>query len=114
MAIEADGINKAKQFSYFWGNLAKTVQDSTKGGLTVDSGRRIGTSSFKASKDYSHGDMVCTGLCGVSIACETASGVIVWIPIPGKVCAVSILKAISIGCVKVSDLCAAYPSNPLC
>ena len=43
--------------AYFWGNVTKGVQDSTKGALTVDSGRRAGVGTFKASKDFARGDV---------------------------------------------------------
>jgi len=57
---------------------------------------------------------MCGSLCCVSIGCEAISGVLVWCPIPGKIVAVSALKATSIGCQKFRDLCAADSSSPLC
>jgi hypothetical protein len=100
--------------AYFWGNITKGVQDSTKGALTVDSGGRAGVGTFKASKDFARGDVMCGGLCCVSIGCEVVSGVLIWCPIPGKIITVSALKATSMGCQKFRDLCAADPSSPLC
>jgi hypothetical protein len=108
--------------SYIAGNTTEGFRaifgfaaDSTKGAITTHSGSRIGESAFKGAKDYARGDMMCTGLCAISGTCETAAGIIVWIPMPaGKVCAVSALKGISYGCMKVRNLCAAEPGNPLC
>lgn len=100
--------------AFFLGNFTKGVQDSTKGVLTVDSGRRAGIGTFKASKDFARGDSLCTGLCCVSIGCELVSGILIWCPIPGKIVAVSVLKGTSIGCLKFRDLCSADPSVPMC
>lgn len=86
----------------------------TKGAVTTHSGTKVGTSIFKGTKDYTRGDVLCTGLCAVSGICETAAGIIVWIPILGKICALSTLKSVSYGCMRIRDLCAADPGNPLC
>ncbi len=96
------------------GNLTKSVQDSTKGALTIDSARRGATGGFKAGKDFARGDAICGGLGCVSIGCEAVSAVIVWCPIPGKIVTISALKATSVGCQRFRDLCAQDPSSPLC
>ena len=113
-AILDHGKSATESAAYFWGNITKGVQDSTKGALTVDSGRRAGAGTFKASKDFARSDVVCGSLCCVSIGCETVSGVLVWLPIPCKIATISALKATSMGCQKFRDLCAADPSSPLC
>ena len=100
--------------AFFWGNVTKGVVESSKGAITVDSGRRVGVGTFKASKDFARGDIMCGGLCCVSIGCEVISGVLVWCPIPGKIITVSTLKAVSLGSQKFRDLCAGDPSSPLC
>ena len=112
--ILSQGKTATESVAYFWGNVTKGVQDSTKGALTVDSGRRVGVGTFKASKDFARGDIMCGSLCCVSIGCEAISGVLVWCPIPGKIVTVSALKATSMGCQKFRDLCAADPSSSLC
>jgi hypothetical protein len=93
--IVRQGKEVTESTTYFWGNLTKEVQDSTKGALTVDSERRASVGTFKASKDFARGDSLCAGLCCVSIGCEAASAVLIWCPIPGKIVTVSILKATS-------------------
>jgi hypothetical protein len=110
-----------EEASYIVGNqteaiqaLTKGVIDSTKGVVATHSGARVGTSIFKGAKDYARGDVLCTGLCATSGICETTVGIIIWIPIPGKICAVSTLKSISYCCMRIRDLCAAEPGNPLC
>ena len=100
--------------AYFWGNITKSVQDSSKGAVTVDSGRSTGIGAFKASADFANRDPICGSLCCVSIVCEVVSGVLVWCPIPGKIATISELKVTSIGCQKFRDLCASNPSSPLC
>lgn len=42
----------------------------TKGALTIDSGRRAGVGIFKASKYFARADVMCGGLCCVSIGCD--------------------------------------------
>lgn len=108
------GFSVTEATAYFFGNLTKGVQETTKGALTIDSGRRVGIGIFKSSKDFARGDVLCGTLCCVSIGCETVSGVLIWCPIPGKIGAISVLKATSIGCHKFRDLCSLDPSSPLC
>ena len=112
--ILKQGMKATEASAYFWGNATKAVQDSSKGALTAHSGKRLATTGFKATKDFGRGDPLCGTLCTVSACCETASGIVVWIPFPGKICTLSGLKAISIGCERVRDLCAGDPGNPLC
>lgn len=112
--ILKQGMKATEASAYFWGNVTKGVQDSSKGTLTVHSGKRLATTGFKATKDFGRGDPLCGSLCTISACCETASGIAVWIPFPGKICTLSALKAISISCERVRDLCAAEPNNPLC
>lgn len=113
-AILKHGKTATESTAFFWGNITQGVQDSTKGALTADSGRRAGIGVFKASKDFARGDALCGTLCCISTGCETVSGILVWCPIPGKIVTVSILKATSLGCLKFRDLCAADPCSPLC
>ena len=82
-AILKQGTIITESAAYFWGNIIEGVQDSTKDALTIDSGRRAGVGTFKASNDFAKGDVVCGGLCCVSIGCEVASGILVWLPNTG-------------------------------
>ena len=113
-AILNQGKTTTEGIAFFLGNVTKSVQDSSKGAVTVDSGRRTGIGVFKAGNDFANGDPICGSLCCVSIVCEVVSGVLVWCPIPGKIPTISGLKATSIGCQKFRDLCASNPSSPLC
>ena len=89
-----------KYTAYFWGNVTKGVQDSNKGALTVDSGRRAGVGMYKAIKDFYKRDLIFGSLCCILIGCETISG---------KIVTVSALKATSMGCQKFRDLCVVDP-----
>jgi hypothetical protein len=108
--------------SYVAGNKTEALQaltngvvDTSKGVLTTHSGARLGNSIFKGAKDYARGDVLCTGLCTVSGTCETVAAVIVWLPLPtGKICAISAFKGVSYTCMRIRDLCAGDPTNPLC
>jgi hypothetical protein len=112
--ILKQGMKATEASAYFWGNVTKSVQDTSKGVLTAHSGKRLATNGFKATKDFKRGDPVCGTLCTVSVCCETVSTVLVWIPFPGKICTLSGLKATSIACERIRDLCAGDPVNPLC
>ena len=110
-----------KVASYVASNKTEAVQtltngiiDSTKGVITTHSGTRIGGRVFKDVKDYAKGDILCTGICTTFGICETATGVLIWIPVPDKICAVFALKGVSYGCMKIRDLCASEPGNLLC
>lgn len=94
--------------------MTKSVQDSSKAVIMVDSGRKAGIVTFKAARDFAKNDLMCGGLCSVSVGCEILSSILIWCPIPGKIVTVSTLKATSVACQKFRDLCAADPSSPLC
>ena len=113
-SILKQGIKATEASAYFWGNATQTIQDSSKGALTVHSSKRLATTGFKATKDFGRGDPVYGALWAVSACCETVSGIAVWRPFPGKICTLSGLKAISVGCERVRDLCAGDSTNPFC
>ena len=112
--ILTQGKTTTQSIAFFVGNLIKDVQEMIKSSLTVDSGRKVSTGIFKASKDFAKGDTVCTSLWCISIFCETVSGVLVWCPIPAKIPTVAALKATPTGCIKFRDLCSEDPFSPLC
>lgn len=76
-AILNQGKRATEGAAYFWGKVTKGVQYSTKQALTVDSGRRAGVGTFKASKDFTRGDVMYGVLCCVSIGSEAVSGILV-------------------------------------
>lgn len=107
---------EAEGLGVFLGNLTKVIQDSAKGGVMVDSGKRAASSGFKATVDFSRGDPICGVLCTVSSSCELVNCVLVWVPFPGKgkICAVATLRGVSVACEKIRDMCAANPLAPGC
>jgi hypothetical protein len=113
--------NGGQAVSYIAGNKTEAIQaltqriiDSCKGIVMVDSSGRVASGIFKGIKDYSKGDLICTSLCVTSCILESSAGVLVWASFPGKICVISSLKSVSYGCIKIRDLCAAEPNNPLC
>ena len=62
---------------------------------------------------FIQGDGICAGLCCVSVDREMVSGVLVWCSVTGKIKTISALKAVSMGCQRFRDLCAADPTCPL-
>jgi hypothetical protein len=112
--ILKQGMKVTEASAYFWGNMTKAVQDSSKGALTAHSGKRLATSGFKATKDFGRGDPVCGALCIISLCCETPSAVVVWIPFPRKSCTLSGLKATSVARERIRDLCGGDPGNLFC
>lgn len=112
--VVEESVTKTEGVAFFLGNLTKSVEDTSKGAITVHSGKRAAGSGFKAVADYSRGDPICGTLCSVSSGCELISGVIVWFPFPGKICTVAGLKAVSVGCERIRDMCAANPTIPGC
>ena len=113
-AILKKGYEATEGAAFFWGNATQALGNTSKSVLTVQSGTRIGSGAFKATKDFSRGDIVCGTLCSVSMGCELACGVIIWLPIPGKFTSIGVLKGVSHGATRFRDLCAGDPSNPLC
>lgn len=114
--VTIEGARKAEGLGVFLGNLTKVIQDSAKGGVMVDSSKRAAGSGFKATVDFSRGDPICGVLSTVSSTCELVNCVLVWVPFPGKgkICAVGTLRAISVACEKIRDMCAANPLAPGC
>lgn len=108
------GMKATESAACFWGNITQGIQDTGKGAITLDSGKRAGSGVYKASKDFARGDQICGVLCTVSAGCELTAGVLIWVPIPGKLSTVALLKGTSIGCQKFRDLCAQDGSSPLC
>ena len=112
--ILKQGYSATEAAAYSWGNFTEAIANTGKGALTAQSGSRIGSGAFKATKDFGRGDIVCGTLCSVSMGCETACAVITWLPIPGKFTTIGVLKGVSYGSTKFRDMCAADPSSPFC
>lgn len=112
--ILKQGYSASEAATFSWGNITQGVANTGKGALTAQSGSRIGSTAYKATKDFSKGDVVCGTLCSVSLGCETACVIVTWIPIPGKFITIAALKCVSHASTKFRDMCATDPSNPFC
>ena len=108
------GYSATKAAAYFWGNITEGIANTGKGALTAQSGSRVGSEAYKATKDFTRGDVVCGTLCSISMGCETACIAVTWIPMPGNFTDIAILKGVSHASTKLRDMCAADPSNPSC
>ena len=114
-AILKKGYEATESAAFFWGNTTQALANTGKGALTAQCGSRVGSGAFKATKDFSRGDIVCGTLCSISMGCEVACGAVAWVPMPtGKFTAIAVLKGVSHGCTRFRDLCSGDPSNPLC
>jgi len=112
--ILKQGYSSTEAAAFALGNWTKGIAETSKTALTAQSGSRIGSGAYKATKDFSKGDVMCGTLCSVSIGCETACAIIVWIPVPCKFATIGILKGVSHASTKFRDLCANDLSNPFC
>ena len=112
--ILKQGYSATEAAAYSWGNFTEAIANTGKSALTAQSGSRIGSSAFKATKDFGRGDAVCGSLCSVSMVCETVCVVITWLPIPGKFTTIGVLKGVSYGSTRFRDMCAADTSLTFC
>lgn len=112
--ILKQGYSATEAAAYSWGNITEGIANTGKGALTAQSGSRVGSGAYKATKDFSKGDVVCGTLCSISMGCETACIAVTWIPMPGKFTTIAILKGVSHASTKFRDMCSADLSNPSC
>ena len=108
------GYSATEAAAFSLGNLTEGIANTGKGVLSAQCGNRIGSGSYKATKDFARGDIVCGTLCSISIGCETICVAVTWIPMPGKFTSIAVLKTVSHASTKFRDMCAMDPSNPLC
>ena len=73
-----------------------------KGLVTANSKSKLGSSTFKFKgiRDYARGNRICTKFCLASGLFETATGGMVFIPIPGKILIGFALKGVLFLCQK--------------
>ena len=113
-AILKKGYEATEAGAFFWGNTIEALANTGKSALTAQFGSRVGSGAYKTTKNFTKGDLLCGTLCSISIGCEIACGVIIWLPVPGKFTSIAVLKSVSHGTTKFRDLCAGDPSNPFC
>ena len=86
------GYETTESAAFLWGNTTQALVHTRKGALTAQCGSRVGSGAFKATKDFSRGDILCGTLCSVSMGCELACGAIACISMPGKFTTIAVLK----------------------
>ena len=68
------GTDAVKEAAYVAGNSTDSLGQSRnfiiKTGSVLEASKATGNLAFKASRDYSRGDPLCTGLCTVCLVCE--------------------------------------------
>jgi hypothetical protein len=85
--------------------VGRVIFDLSRGAASIESGKSVGSTAFKAATDYAEGDRICTGLCLVATGCELVAGTSVLIRYPGSLKVYIVAKTISAGCIKYRDLC---------
>ena len=85
--------------------VGRVIFDLSRGAASIESGKSVGATAFKAATDYAEGDKVCTGLCLLATGCELVAGTSALIRYPGSVKVYFVAKTISAGCIKYRDLC---------
>nr|YP_010444365.1 hypothetical protein NQZ09_pgp054 [Fibrocapsa japonica]UTE95251.1 hypothetical protein FjapPt_p170 [Fibrocapsa japonica] len=86
------------------GNMTQAFAYRGKGVLTAQSGTRVGSGAYKATKDFARGDILCSTLCSVSIGCELACKILAWLSVPGKFASIVVLKGVCHGSTKFRDM----------
>lgn len=117
-AIIKAGLQAAQESGYAAGNTTERLVNMAEKTATIldrgseligggESVSAVGRIAFKTTKDIARGDSVCTGLCCVSITCETIAlscSTIKIIPFRGRIYVWA--KIISKGCMSYRNLCA--------
>ena len=112
------GIEAAKESGYAAGNTTeKLLKVADKIGNVVDRGSQLvggseaagslGRVAFKTTTDIARGDTICTGLCAISLVCESLAlgcSALKIIPYRGGVYVAA--KTVSKGCMSYRNLCA--------
>lgn len=117
-AIIEAGIKAAQESEYVAGNSTeKIIKIAENLGTTIDRGTKLfggseaagslGRVMYKTTADIARGDVLCTGLCAISGACETIAlgcSTIKIIPFRGEV--YIFVKIVSKGCMSYRNICA--------
>ena len=104
--------NAGKDLSYMIGNSTEnvfkygdTINKLSRGAVTVESGRALGSTAYKAIEDITENDKICAGACLVASACEIIAGTSAFIKYPGAMNVYIVAKTISVGCIRFRNLC---------
>lgn len=104
--------NAGTEVSYAIGNATETSLEATtkinqmgRGLVAIESGKAVGSTTFKAFQDAARNDKICTGACIVATVCEVVAGSSAMIKYPGSMKVYFVAKSISVGCIRFRDLC---------
>jgi len=100
------------QLSYMVGNATEQavqygdkIDQMTRGAVTIESGRALGSTAYQAAEDIARNDKICAGACLVASACEVVAGTSAMIKYPGAMKVYFVAKTISVGCIRFRNLC---------
>jgi hypothetical protein len=100
------------QLSYMVGNATEQavqygdkIDQMTRGAITIESGRALGSTAYQAAEDIARNDKICAGACLVASACEVVAGTSAMIKYPGAMKVYFVAKTISVGCIRFRNLC---------
>ena len=66
-AIPEKGYSAIQSIAYFWENITQAISDTSKGTVSTENGRIIGSFTFKATKDFVKVNKLCLSLCTILI-----------------------------------------------
>ena len=94
------GNTTAKSLEY-----ADKFDQISRGAVTIESFRAIGSTAFKATEDLVRDDKICAGACLVATACKAVADVSAMVKYPGALKVYIVAKGISVGCIRFRNLC---------
>lgn len=100
------------EMSYIVGNATKQSLDYaekfdqiSRGAVTIESFRSVGSTAFKTAEDITRNDSICAGACAIATICEAVAGTSALIKYPGALKVYIVAKGISVGCIRFRNLC---------
>jgi len=100
------------ELSYMVGNATEKSLDYadkfdqiSRGAVTIESFRAVGSTAYKATEDIARNDTICAGACAIATACEVIAGTSAMIKYPGALKVYIVAKGISVGCIRFRNLC---------
>lgn len=86
-------------------DYADKFDQISRGAVTIESFRAVGSTAYKATEDIARNDTICAGACAIATACEVIAGTSALIKYPGALKVYIVAKGISVGCIRFRNLC---------
>lgn len=86
-------------------SYAEKFDQISRGAVTIESFRAVGSTTFKTAEDIARNDSICAGACAIATACEVIAGTSALIKYPGALKVYIVAKGISVGCIRFRNLC---------